>query len=87
MPSQIDASGKITTPTGTFDCIRDKRTKTQNQKFYVGLSQSGPWTQQNETNDTTYTYAFYSKGKGFSVAEVKVVDFITNTINQIKYLK
>lgn len=84
---QIDASGKVTTPTGTFDCIRDKRTEIQNQKIYIGFTQTGPWTQQDETNDTTYTYAFYSKGKGYSVAEVKVVNFTSNTINQIKYLK
>ncbi len=86
--SQIDASGKITTPTGTFDCIRDKRTEISNQAIFTGLSQSGPWTAYgNPTSDTTYTYSFYSKGKGYSVAEVKVDNFTSNTINQISYLK
>ncbi len=85
--SQIDASGKITTPAGTFDCIRDKRTEIQNQKMYSGITQTGPWTQQYETTDTTYTYAYYTKGKGYSVAEIKVGNFTTNTIKEIKYLK
>lgn len=86
--SQIDASGKITTPTGTFDCIRDKRTEIQNSKMYTGPSQTGPWTQfGNPTIDTTYLYNFYSKGKGFSVAEIKVKDFTSSTITEIKYLK
>lgn len=86
--SQIDASGKITTPTGTFDCIRDKRTEISNTSIFTSPLQTGPWTPYGTpTIDTTYTYSFYSKGKGYSVAEVKVVDFTSNTINEIKYLK
>jgi len=86
--SQIDASGKITTPTGTFDCIRDKRTEIQNSTMYISFSQTGPWTPQgNPSIDTTYLYNFYSKGKGYSVAEIKVKDLTSNTITEIKYLK
>jgi len=87
--SQVDASGKITTPAFSgLDCIRDKRTEITTQTMYFGFSQTGPWTQYgNPTNDTTYSYNFYSKGKGYTVAEIRVNNFTSNTITEIQYLK
>ena len=56
--------------------------------MYISFSQTGPWTPQgNPSIDTTYLYNFYSKGKGYSVAEIKVKDLTSNTITEIKYLK
>lgn len=81
--SSVDATGKVTIPAGLFDCIREKRTEIQSQKVYTGLTQSGPWTIVQQNNDTTYTYIYFTKGKGFSICEVDVNNF-TDTIITIK---
>jgi len=62
--STIDASGSVKTPTGTYACVRDKRTEiTSTNVNVLGMS-------VYSTIDTVYKYNFWSKSKKWNVIEI-----------------
>ncbi len=81
--STCNAEGNITTPLGSFKCIREKRVE---MTYYKGSVQMLPpiWTEVFNDGDTTYTYSFWSKDKKWNVAELDVD--ITDKILTIGYL-
>lgn len=77
-----NASGNITTPIGTFKCLREKRTEIN--KFKVSVQVYSQWMEAFSQNDTSYTYTFWSKDKKWNVAEVDVD--ATDKVLSIGYL-
>lgn len=67
--SICSAEGNITTPTGTYKCVREKRM--QINKFKVSIEFLGQYMQVYETVDTTYNYSFWTKDKKWNVADIK----------------
>lgn len=62
--SIIDASGSVKTPTGTYDCVRDKRVEYQDMNVNVlGMN-------VYSTKDTTYKYDYWTKTKKWNVIEI-----------------
>ncbi|PKP17439.1 MAG: hypothetical protein CVU05_15545 [Bacteroidetes bacterium HGW-Bacteroidetes-21] len=80
--SLCNAEGNITTPTGTYKCIRDKRREIQDMK--VSVQVLGQWSEVYSQVDTNYTYTFWSKDKKWYVADVKTD--VTDKIISISYL-
>ena len=63
--STIDAGGTVKTPTGTYQCIRDKRIEYQDMDVIVsGFS-------IYSTKDTIYKYNYWSKSKKWNVIEIE----------------
>ncbi len=62
--SLIDASGFVNTPTGKYNCIRDKRTEYTNMTVNIlGMN-------VYSTQDTLYQYNYWSKQKKWNVIEI-----------------
>jgi hypothetical protein len=86
--SIVDAAGTIKLPNNiTFSCIREKRTEIDNQKIYIGNTQTGPWSLYQTNSDTTYSYSYYAKNQKWEVCTVKLSNFTTNAITEISYKK
>jgi hypothetical protein len=57
----IDGWGKVTTPVGTYNCLRQKRVETSNTVVDVKLSAITPYTNVSNTRDTTIRYNYLTK--------------------------
>jgi hypothetical protein len=69
--SIIDASGELTIPSGTYNCLREKRTQIINMVSKVDTANNGTYSLSLTLNkDTTTTYSFYEKTSGWSVMEI-----------------
>lgn len=66
--SIINAFGTLTTPTGTYNVLRQKYTEYNSDSSFVKAA--GNWTFQNVSRDTSIKYNFYAKTIGFSVVEM-----------------
>lgn len=84
---EIDAYGSITTPAGTFDALRIRRTEITidsvfNKTVPIPFVNPNPqWAlvppipgflDENPTWDTLYRYTWVATGEGFSVCEIEV---------------
>ena len=77
----VDAYGMVTTPKGTYNCIRSYVMETSIDSIFIKdpVITSGFWIFldsalsgiPNPTFDTTYTYTWYANSIGGSVAEVE----------------
>ncbi len=85
---QYDGSGTIKLPNNkTYQCLREKRKEITKNDFYMGFTQTGPWTLIDSQIDTGYFYNYYAKNKKWNVASVSVDNFTNNTIQEISFLK
>jgi len=62
--SIIDASGSVKTPTGTYDCVRDKRVE------YTDMNVNILGMNVYSTKDTLYQYNYWTKAKKWNVIEI-----------------
>jgi hypothetical protein len=67
--ANCNAEGNVTTPIGSFKCIREKRLEINSFKASVQVLTQ--WMEVYSQSDTTYSYSFWSKDKKWNVAEVK----------------
>jgi len=91
--SAIDASGTITTPLGTFPCIREYKIEYTLDSIAT-MDTTGTWNFQNPIvaqilgsnpiADTIYSYNFYTDTMGFNIASVTVDT--NNNILSVSYL-
>jgi len=68
--SSCNAEGNITTPLGTFKCVREKRTEIN--LFNVKIQMYSQWIEAYNQADTSYHYSFWTKEKKWNVAELDV---------------
>lgn len=68
LSSSIDANGIVTTPLGTFKCLRDHRVQITVMKVLLYGTIELPYG----SSDTLRTYSFINKEKGYPVAVVEV---------------
>lgn len=67
--SSVDASGTVKTPTGTYECVRNKRIEYQDVNIYaIVLGQEVP---SYSSKDTTYKYVYWTKSKKWNVIEIE----------------
>jgi len=86
--SEVDASGTIKLPNNVqFACIREKHMEININNIYMGLTQNGPWSLFQSSQDTLYDYNYFAKGQKWNVATISVKDFTSNTIQEIAYKK
>jgi len=86
--SNVDGSGTIKLPNAVqFACIREKRMEININNLYIGLTQNGPWTLFQSSQDTSYLYSFYAKNQKWEVASIEVNNFTSNQIRKISYKK
>lgn len=83
--SNVDASGSVTTPTNTYQCIRIYQEQITVQVISVDFLGTGNYTQVQTTKDTSRTYSFVNKDVGYSVLDAEVN--AQNKIIKISYLK
>lgn len=62
--SIIDASGSVKTPTGTYECVRDKRVE------YTDINVNILGMSVYSIQDTLYQYNYWTKSKKWSVIEI-----------------
>ena len=75
-----DAYGTITTPVGTYDCIRSRSTTIRIDSVFAQLLEILPMAFVFEIVDTTITYAWHAVETKLPVAEL-TVDSAGNAIN------
>jgi hypothetical protein len=80
--STIDASGTVKTPTGTYECVRNKRI--EYQAFNVYAIVLGQEVSAFSSKDTTYKYDYWSKSKKWNVIEIETNQ--SDVIKSIGYL-
>lgn len=80
--SSIDASGTVKTPTGTYECVRNKRIEYQDVNIYaIVLGQEIP---SYSDKDTTYKYDYWTKSKKWNIIEIETDK--NNVVKTIGYL-
>lgn len=57
----IDGWGKVTTPTGSYKCLREKRVEIVSTLIEYRLLAFSPWTVLSNTVDTTVRYSYLTK--------------------------
>jgi len=67
--SQIDAWGTLTTPAGTYNCIRQRIQQTDDDTAWVKLPFIG-WQQLFAQSTTTHRYLWLANGEDFPVLEI-----------------
>lgn len=84
----IDAWGKITTPLGTFDCLRQKKVQARVDSSWFFNSQTGAWSFMNTYTDTTSLYDWLSNDAtaGFILAEISYTQ-ATNSYSGVYWMK
>lgn len=65
-----DAWGQLTTPVGTYNSLRAKRTEYSTDSIWVKPVFPPTWTLYQNTKDTTETYQWYAKGGKLAIAEM-----------------
>jgi len=67
-----DGHGQITTPVGTYNCLRIKSTDHTNDSVWIKLFSFSPWAlQQSFTGrDTSVSYSWIGKESGLALAEL-----------------
>jgi PKD repeat protein len=72
----IDGWGKVTTPVGSYKCLRQKRVEASTTKVEVKLTSFSPYTQVSNTTTTNTRYYYLTKE-----AKGSVVNFTYDTLN------
>lgn len=67
-----DAHGLLTTPVGTYDCLRVKSTDHTNDSVWIKLFSFSQWTLQQDFTgrDTSVSYSWIGKESGLALAEM-----------------
>jgi hypothetical protein len=75
-----DGYGTITTPVGTYDCLRSRTVTIRTDSIWAQLLQILPFTLVQSTVDTTVTYVWHAVETKLPVAEM-TVDSVGNAID------
>ncbi len=81
--SSINAWGTLTTPYGTFQCLRQDFMDIRTDSGYARMF--GTWTFMQETIDTVKGARWWTNGKNFPVME-QDIDPATGSVNNTSYL-
>lgn len=66
--SVINAYGTLTTPTGTYNVLRQKYSEYNSDSTFIKAA--GNWTFQSVSRDTSIKYNFWAKAVGYNVIEM-----------------
>ena len=68
----IDGWGQLTTPLGTFDCLRQRKIQERDDSIWFFSSQTGAWSLTHVSSDTAIIYDWLSNSSatGFILAEI-----------------
>ncbi|TAL62222.1 MAG: T9SS type A sorting domain-containing protein [Bacteroidetes bacterium] len=80
-----DAWGSITTPLGTYNCLRQKGKVVTHDSIWIRNSITSQWSFAAETLDSNWHFAWWASGLGFSVLEFDST--AGDTIQSITWLK
>ncbi len=81
----VDGEGDITTPLGTFHCLRVKRETYTEYNLYSWDEGSQTWTLNYTDSDTEYSYNFLTKEKEWILMDV-FMDDSESIIEEIEFL-
>ncbi len=86
--NSVDAWGTITTPAGTFNCLRQKKIQARIDSSWFFDSQAGTWSFMNTYSDTTvfYDWVSNSTSAGFILAEISYFKS-SNTYSGVYWMK
>jgi hypothetical protein len=68
--STFDAWGTVTTPLGTFNCIRQRYVEYHYDTVWIHFDTVNIWGQTNPSVDSTLTYRWFTNNKGFALVEI-----------------
>ncbi len=68
----VDAWGTITTPSGTYNCLRKKIIEHKTDSTWYQLFAFGPWTFNTATNAVATSYSWLAKETKLAVAELSL---------------
>lgn len=80
----IDAYGTVTTPLGTYSCLREKIIETAYDTNWAYVQGYG-WQIVEEGAETEHTYKWWTNGIGFSLLDITLDSSETN-IKTVRYL-
>lgn len=83
--SLIDGEGNISTPTGTYKCLREKRIEITGLTVSLDMTGMGTYIEVVNQVDTTYQFNFMTKDKKWTLLEIETDSAWTN-ISSISYL-
>lgn len=75
----IDGWGKVKTPYGEYDCLRQKRKEYSYTAIDIKLTAISPWSNFDNINDTTLTYGYLTKE-----AKGSIVSFTLDSLDNLK---
>ncbi|MEO6901828.1 MAG: T9SS type A sorting domain-containing protein [Bacteroidia bacterium] len=81
--SIVDAWGSITTPYGTFNCLRFQEIQRSIDSTFYRIQ--GVWTLSNQKIDSTKTYNWLTKNIGLPLVSAKV-NFKTDSVERVTWL-